>query len=129
MYRIFFYHYDLVFTVILTRTGKKNKKLFGPERQFSIRPFLFDNLLFDGATRSPLCARAGPFSKQFPPNDTQMVKEFVAAAPLRSVSPSELFAPRHFPKNDQSESLRRLGTPGHRVNQEFGPSRNGEGAV
>lgn len=77
------------------RREKKPPKLCGPERHFPIRPFLFDNLLFDGATRSPLCARAVPFSKQLPANDTQMAKEFVAAALLRSVSPSELFAPRH----------------------------------
>lgn len=103
-----------------------------PKRQFPIRPFLFDNLLFDGATRSPLWAKALPFSKQLPANDTQMAKDFVAAAPLRSVSPSELFAPRHSLKTIRAGRCggwERWDTGLIRSSRRSVPPRTDEGAV
>lgn len=97
----------------------KKKNYSGAERQFPIRPFLFDSLLFDGATPSPLCARAVPLSnKQLPANDTQMATEFVAAAALGVTFRNFLALRPPYPKKKKKKrsnpggSLTRLGTPG-----------------
>lgn len=88
-----------------------------------MRPFLFDNLLFDGVTPSPLCARALPFSKQLPANDTQMAKEFVAAA--LGVTFRNFLAPRLSRKTIWASPCRgwerRDAARTRGVNREFSP--------